>query len=120
MMVLSMVYLNAILQLNAKNIKEGVLIATSMTSITAILTLMAVFTMAIPRPDGFFSIGVSWAFYWIYRELKAGAPHFRKNIGTDMVSDETLEAFRMAAEAVSFMADCMALLAFLLRGASCL
>jgi len=120
LMCLSIMYLNSMLQLNPKNISDGPLIATSMTGITAVLSLTAVFTMAVPRPDGFFPLGVLWFFYQVANELSAPNALREQGVTEKDVSKETIEAFRLAALTVAYTAGCFSALAFMLRGASCL
>merc|ERR1740123_891604 len=49
-----MVYVNVLMQIADSSLEEGVLVGTSMTAVTAILTIITPRSMAVPRPDGFF------------------------------------------------------------------
>merc|ERR1712061_616252 len=66
------VYVNVLMQIAESSLEEGVLVGTSMTGITAVLTIMTVIAMAIPRPDGLFCLAVSWNYFWVFRELTVG------------------------------------------------
>lgn len=115
-----LVYVNAMLQENQDN-KDGVVIGTSVTGMTAILTITTVLSMAVPRPDGLFCAGVAWYFWWVYQELSHASPDMplRLKLTPEEVSDETLAAFAYAAGSISFIAGCETVLSFGLRVASC-
>lgn len=120
----SIAWLNILLQVRSDN-TEGVVIATSMTGVTAILTLTTVLAMAVPRPDFLFCAGVAYTYYWVASELYCENPAMpdtcytniraSANLGTDVVSDATLQAFQYAALSICFIAGCLTLLAFGLR-----
>merc|ERR1712176_1147004 len=116
----SIVYVNVLMQIADASLEEGVLVGTSMTGVTAILTIMTVIAMAVPRPDGWFCLAVSWNYFWVYRELTVGTTKFRAIVPESMVSNEILTAFEYAAGSIFFIALSMGVLAFGLRVASCL
>merc|ERR1719330_375744 len=116
----SIVYVNVLMQVAESSLEEGVLVGTSMTGITAILTITTVVAMAVPRPDGFFCLAVSWNYFWVYRELTVGTIKFRAVVPESMVSNEILKAFEYTAGSLFFIALCMAVLSGGLRVASCM
>merc|ERR1711920_158481 len=116
----SMVYVNVLMQIAESSLEEGVLVGTTMTAITAVLTIMTVVAMAVPRPDGWFCLAVCWNYFWVYRELTVGTTKFRLVVDESMVSNEVLVAFEYTAGSIFFIALCMGLLAFGLRVASCM
>merc|ERR1719330_2 len=111
-------YVNVLMQIAEESLEEGVLVGTSMTAITAILTIITVVAMAVPRPDGWFCLAVSWNYFWVYRELTEGTTKFRAVVPESQVSNEILKSFEYTAGSLFFIALCMALLAWGLRIAS--
>merc|ERR1712151_171686 len=104
MMCQSVVYINVLMQIADASLEEGVLVGTSMTGITAILTIMSVIAMAVPRPDGWFCLAVSWNFFWVYRELTVGTIKLRLVVPESAVSNEILVAFEYATGSIFFIA----------------
>merc|ERR1712176_322981 len=115
----SIVYVNVLMQIADASLEEGVLVGTSMTGVTAILTIMTVIAMAVPRPDGLFCLAVSWNYFWVYRELTVGTIKFREVVPEALVSNDILKSFEYTAGSIFFIAACMAVLAWGLRVASC-
>lgn len=120
----SLMWVVALLQLQDDN-KEGVVVATSMTAMTAVLTITVVLAIASPRPDGFFCAGVSWTYWWVFRELvacstssctlRSGVDGKVGNLPESMVGADTLQAFEYATGVVCFIAGCFAVLSWALR-----
>merc|ERR1712151_749014 len=97
MMCQSVVYINVLMQIADASLEEGVLVGTTMTGITAILTIMAVIAMAVPRPDGFFCLAVCWNYFWVSRELTVGTIKFREIVDETQVSNAVLRSFEYTA-----------------------